>query len=199
VAVCVCDRTRSLTTRTQVLILQHPREQDQELSSMPLVLASLKAAKCAVGLSWRSLSAAWAGQADPRAWAVLFPLDASRLPVRVGSQDGVVVVDRQNHLVDPRQLGGVVVLDGTWSQAKSLWWRNPWLMKLSRMCLFPCEPSIYCALRIEPRPQYVSTLESVAMALHACGEPDEVPMQLRRLFRTMVQRARDFLGRKDSR
>ena len=84
-----------------------------------------------------------------------------------------------------------MVLDGTWSKAKTLWWRNPWLTKLNRMTLKPKKPSIYGRLRAEPSREYVSTLESVAAALTLCGEPPEIEVGLSRVFRTLVQRVRD--------
>lgn len=192
VPICVCDRLQHLTTRLKVLVLQHPQEQARELSSTPLLLQSLSGARCAIGLSWPSLSAALGARAEPGGWAVLFPMDMAKSPIRVNKANPCVVLDRQGNVVDPRDLVGVVVLDGTWSQAKTLWWRNPWIVKLPRMSLWLAEPSIYGALRPEPRPQFVSTLESVAAALDACGEAKETGAQLRRLFRTMVQRARDF-------
>jgi DTW domain-containing protein YfiP len=83
------------------------------------------------------------------------------------------------------------VLDGTWSKAKTLWWRNPWLNKLSRMAIEPPKPSIYGRLRAEPRRELVSTLESVALALTLAGESPEIQAGLERVFRTLVQRVRD--------
>ena len=83
------------------------------------------------------------------------------------------------------------MLDGTWSKAKTLWWRNPWLNKLNRMTLAPTKPSIYGRLRAEPRREFVSTLESVAAALTLCGESPEIEAGLERVFRTLVQRVRD--------
>src|SRR5262249_25657884 len=41
---------------TDVLILQHPQEQDVELGTVPIMLASLPNATKVVGLSWPSLS-----------------------------------------------------------------------------------------------------------------------------------------------
>jgi len=35
---------------------------------------------------------------------------------------------------------GVVLLDGTWSQAKALWWRNAWMLKCQRVILGPKAP-----------------------------------------------------------
>jgi DTW domain-containing protein YfiP len=104
---------------------------------------------------------------------------------------GARVATRSGELVEPSSLEGIIALDGTWSKAKTLWWRNPWLTKLNRMTLSPAQPSIYGHLRAEPRREFVSTLESVAAALTSCGEPPEVEQGLKRVFRTLVQRVRD--------
>src|SRR5204863_6288174 len=64
-----------------------------------------------------------------------------------------------------RGLEGIVVIDGTWSQAKTLWWRNPWLLKLHRLVLNPARPARLGRLRREPRREALSTLEAAALAL----------------------------------
>jgi DTW domain-containing protein YfiP len=180
---CVCDRIVSYPTERRVLILQHPQEQDALLGSAQIVLASLPKARVAIGLSWRNLPHVLDEEGvDPRRWAVLFP-DREASGAEVKGRSGVIV--------DPKSLEGIVVLDGTWSKAKTLWWRNPWLLKLNRMSLKPPQPSIYGRLREEPQREYVSTLESVAAALTLCGEPEEIEVGVRRVFRTLVQRVRD--------
>jgi hypothetical protein len=105
----------------------------------------------------------------------------------------VLLIDRKGHPVEPadQRLEGILVLDGTWSQAKTLWWRNPWLLKLPRIALTPREPSLYGKLRREPRREWVSTLEAVADVLPALGEPEAARDSLRRLLRTLLQRTRD--------
>jgi DTW domain-containing protein len=188
-AICVCDRVELLPTKKRVLILQHPRERDVELGSAQLVVASLPRSRLVVGLSWRSLEHALDEQVDPARWAVIFP--AKEVPEDAIAQ-GYVLTARDGRDLGPRSLQGVIVLDGSWSQAKTLWWRNPWLNRLPRLTLLPREPSIYGNLRREPRPAYLSTLESVADALMVLGEEQATREQLRRLFRTMVQRARDL-------
>jgi DTW domain-containing protein YfiP len=181
--VCVCDRIVSYPTKRRVLILQHPREQDVVLGSAQLLVASLPAAKIAVGLSWSSLAHALGEkEVDLGRWAVLFP--DRKTP-------GTHVTGRAGVEVDPKILLGIVAIDGSWSQAKSLWWRNPWLERLRRMTLAPQKPSIYGKLRPEPSREHISTLESVAAALTVCGEPPEIEVGLARLFRTLVQRGRD--------
>lgn len=180
---CVCDRVVTFDLTRRVLILQHPQEQDELLGTAQLVAACLPQAQIVVGLSWRNLAHALGqDEVDTKRWAVLFPDREA---------PGPQVATRGGGVLDPSSLEGIVVLDGTWSKAKTLWWRNPWLAKLSRMTLKPAQPSIYGRLRAEPRRDYVSTLESVAHALTLCGEPPAIEAGLLRVFRTLVQRVRD--------
>ena len=180
---CVCDRIVEYPTARRVLVLQHPQEQDAVLGSAQILTASLPQAKVVVGLSWRSFAHALGEEGvDARRWAVLFPDRES---------EGGEVRARGGVSFEPSLLEGIVVLDGTWSKAKTLWWRNPWLLKLNRLTLKPQQPSIYGSLRAEPKSEYVSTLESVAAALTLCGEAPEIEAGLSRVFRTLVQRVRD--------
>lgn len=181
--VCVCERITSYPTQLRVLILQHPQERDALLGSAQIVAASLPKAQIVVGLSWRNLAAALGEESvDTKRWAVLFP-DRESLGDRAETRSGTPF--------DPASLAGIIALDGTWSKAKTLWWRNPWLNKLNRLSLRPEKPSIYGRMRAEPRREFVSTLESVAAALTLCGEPPEIQAGLERVFRTLVQRVRD--------
>jgi DTW domain-containing protein len=178
----VCDRIVPYATERRVLILQHPQERDAVLGSAQILAASLPKAKIVIGLSWPNFAKALGEVGvDARRWAVLFPDRESPDDQLMGSAG----------VLPPSSLEGIVVLDGTWSKAKTLWWRNPWLTKLNRLTLKPKRPSIYGHLRSEPRPDFVSTLESVAAALTLCGEPPEIEAGLQRVFRTLVQRVRD--------
>jgi DTW domain-containing protein YfiP len=183
--VCVCDRLAPTAIRTRVLVLQHPQEQDRRLGTVPLLERGIGAVR-RVGLSWPNLAAAWGSDPDGR-WAVVWPMQlAKELPVK----GAVVHVDRAGEWSEA-PLDALVALDGSWSQAKALWWRNPWLLKLDRIVVRPTDASIYGRMRREPRPGFVSTLEAVADALVATGEAPELRADLRRAMRTMVQRARD--------
>jgi DTW domain-containing protein YfiP len=182
-AACVCDRIVSYPTARRVLILQHPQERDALLGSAQILEASLPKAQIVIGLSWRNLAHALGEEGvDASRWAVLFPDRET---------PGDHVTTRRGAPLDAASLEGIIVLDGTWSKAKTLWWRNPWLNKLNRMALMPEKPSIYGHLRAEPRREFVSTLESVAHALTLCGESPELQRELERVFRTLVQRVRD--------
>lgn len=192
-AFCVCDKIQKLDTRTRVVILQHPQEQDRDLGTARLLTLSLPKAEVIVGLSWASLAAALGVESlELSRWAIVYPNSLKKELVPELLLREHVVLDRHG---DVRGMGerleGIVVLDGSWSQAKTLWWRNAWMLKHPRIVLHPKDPSIYGRLRREPKRHALSTLESVAAALIANGEPATHRDTLRKLFRTMVQRARD--------
>ena len=89
-----------------------------------------------------------------------------------------------------RDLKGIVALDGNWAQAKALWWRNPWLTKLRRFVVVPDGPSLYGDLRREARPDAVSTLEAIALALAVLEDDPTVRERLLAPFRALLAQAR---------
>jgi hypothetical protein len=184
--ICICDRAERLSVKTRVLVLQHPDEQDALLSTAPLLDAMI-GVTFAIGTEWASLSEALGERADPKAWGVLYP---SSLQKPVTMTGPFMVLNPKGDPV-PLRLQGIIALDGTWSQAKSIWWKNAWLLKCNRVLIQPTEPSIYGRMRREPRREWISTLESVAEALVGNGEDPNVRAALRRTMRTMIQRARD--------
>jgi DTW domain-containing protein YfiP len=185
-AICVCDRITALPVSTRVLLLQHPEERDILLSTAPL-LSLMVNAKRAVGITWSSLSDALDEPANPKEWGVLYP---HSLPKPITLTAPYLVIDAKGEPFR-KKLVGVIALDGTWSQAKSIWWQNSWLLRHPRILINPSEPSIYGKMRQEPRREAVSTLEAIAEALVGNGESINVKTELRRVMRTMVQRARD--------
>lgn len=186
---CVCADIEPQKTQLHVLILQHPQEPDHEIGSARLTHLALPNSTLKIGLSWRNLASVLnRNTADPSRWAVLYlgsgiKGDTPPKPLQFVSKKG-------NPVDTPDKLEGIIVLDGTWSQAKALWWRNAWLLKLRRAILTPQHKSLYKELRKEPRKECLSTIESVAEALEALGEKKEVSDHLRKLFTTLLDKRR---------
>ena len=160
--------TASIANRAFVLILQHPHEKREPLATAPAVVSTLQHAKLVTGLSWPNLSRPLGRDADPRRWAALY-LGSAR-PAALADRRELMLLGRDGQpIADPapilRGLDGIVLIDGTWSQAKTLWWRNPWLLKLHRLVLNPPRPARLGKLRREPRREALSTLEATALAL----------------------------------
>lgn len=184
------DVVPTVENKVRVLILQHPQEQDHVLGTAGLLAATLAHARLAIGLSWRNLGHALGEPVEARGWGVLYLGSA-----HATGQGPLVAVDRKGETL-PNQdmalsgLTGLVVLDGNWAQAKALWWRNAWLTKLRRFVIVPDGPSLYGSLRKEARPDAVSTLEAVALALSALEEDPNVREKVLAPFRELIAKAR---------
>jgi DTW domain-containing protein YfiP len=213
---CICaDLGAPFSTHLQVLILQHPQEPDKDLGTARLSQLQLKNCQLSVGLSWPNLGAAWEGKTratplreesfQPKNWVCIYLGNAGNLNEKLspsiresippGGEQLIFVDKKGNPLEDQkearRNLQGILLLDGTWSQAKTLWWRNAWLLKCKRAALLPRSASLYGSMRKEPRKECLSTLESVALTLESLHESPEIGQSLRSSFRRLLQKARD--------
>ena len=175
-----------IDNRLLILILQHPREKKENMATAALAVAMLRRAELVVGLSWPNLARALGGAAgpaaDPRRWAVLHL--ASARPRGFGLEQEVVALDRHGQPAADQQamlrgLDGAVLLDGSWSEAKALWWRNPWLLKLRRLVLDPQRPSDFNRVRREPRREALSTIEAAALLLARVEKRPEIETALK--------------------
>ncbi len=174
----------TIDNRPFVLILQHPQEKREPLATAPAILGTLRNAKLVAGLSWPNLTRPLGHDADPRRWAVLY-LGSTR-PAALAQHREILLLGRDGQPVaEPDPV--LKHLDGTWSQGKTLWWRNPWLLKLHRLVLNPLRPARLGRLRREPRGEALSTLESVALVLrHLERGPEAADALLAALERMMA-------------
>ena len=194
-----------IDNRLFVLILQHPQEKREVLATAAVTCAALRRGALVVGLSWPNLARALGRPADPRKWAVLY-LGSAR-PAAFGLEREIVVLDRagvpaadQDAML--RGIEGVVLLDGSWSEAKTLWWRNPWLLRLRRLVLNPRHRSRFGRARREPRREALSTLEAATLLLkHLDGGPEIEAALLDQLDRLIAEarNARPAQARKAAR
>ena len=190
-SLCICDEITPAKTKLHVLILQHPQEPDKELGSARTAHLALENSTMRIGLSWPNLSRALGRPAIHGNWGVLYlggKSEQSKIGPRASHRLGIVT--KTGKILDPSgvELEGIVALDGTWAQAKAMWWRNPWLLKLKRLTLNPPRPSLYGRLRKEPRRECLSTIESVAEALEALGEDATMCNTLRAYFARLLQK-----------
>jgi tRNA-uridine aminocarboxypropyltransferase len=195
---CICDSVKPIENRVALLILQHPQEQDRALGTARLTARHFKDAVARIGLSWPSLSKALGRPvADPSRWAVLY-LGSAKV-ANLDTDAEVVAIDRKGQL-EPNQrsilgrIEGIVLLDGTWSQAKALWWRNAWMLKCQRVILGPRQPSRYGQLRREPRRDGLATIEAAGMLLAALEKRPDIAETLNASFEQMLAKYRQVQG-----
>ncbi|WP_437514023.1 DTW domain-containing protein [Sorangium sp. So ce1099] len=165
--VCYCALLPSLPTRTRVVLLQHPRERRVGIGTARMTHLSLPNSELHEGVIFEEDARIIALASDPTT-AVLFPGGdadpAGGPPVR-----------------------SLIVVDGTWWQARKMLALNPRLASVRRIGVTPRAPGNY-RIRREPRPECLATVEAVASALAALeGEPARFDAMLR-AFEFMVDR-----------
>ncbi|MCD0504017.1 tRNA-uridine aminocarboxypropyltransferase [Bordetella petrii] len=152
---CLCAWIPALDSRTRVLVLQHPDEARHALNTGRLAVLGLNNACLHVG---RQFDARLWRQPGCRA-CLLFPEDGAE----VLAAGGTGAPDAG----PPRLL---VVLDGTWRQARQMLAAHPGLAALPRVTLPGTAASQY-RIRHAGLPQALSTIEAVALALDALEAP----------------------------
>ncbi|MDB5565801.1 MAG: hypothetical protein JWP84_2367 [Tardiphaga sp.] len=192
---CICDSITPIESRIGLLILQHPQEQDRALGTARVAALHFKNAVVKIGLSWPSLAKALGRPiADPSRWAVLY-LGSAKVADFETDRD-LLAIDRkgeaeENQRAILKDIQGIVLLDGTWSQAKALWWRNAWMLKCQRVILGPAKPSLYGKLRREPRQDGLSTIEAAGMLLSNLEKRPEIAATLNDAFERMLAKYRE--------
>lgn len=192
---CICDSITPIENKVALLILQHPQEQDRALGTARLTALHFGNAVLKIGLSWPSLSKALGRPVDdPSRWAVLY-LGSAKVS-DLETENEIVAINRKGE-IEPHQRGilgdieGIVLLDGTWSQAKALWWRNAWMLKCQRVILGPTRPSAYGKLRKEPRADGLATIEAAAMLLAGLEKRPDIAEVLNASFERLLARYRE--------
>lgn len=177
--VCYCAHLTELSTRTKVLVLQHPRERDKPIGTARMAALCLPRAELVVGVSFEHDARVRAALSDPARPAVLlYPSE--------GAHDAVHA--------PPAGPVTLVVLDGTWAHAKKLLHLNPFLQALPRYALQPERESEY-RIRREPQRDCLSTVEALCYTLGALeGDPARFEAMLRP-FRAMVELQLDYSQR----
>ncbi|WP_164018044.1 tRNA-uridine aminocarboxypropyltransferase [Pyxidicoccus trucidator] len=162
---CLCAEIPRVETRTRFLLLQHVMEAGKKSNTGRVAALALVNGRLLLhGAPTESYDTALLS--EPGTW-LLFPDGPSAPPDAPA----------------PRQ---VVVLDGSWSQARRMTQRLPALRALPRLVLPPPEPGML-RLREPSHPSGMSTLDAVARAV-AMLEGPEAAAPLERLAALRVQR-----------
>ncbi len=190
---CICEAVSPIENALSVVILRHPQEKDEKLGTARLVTLQLQNSILKTGLSWPNLSKVIGRTADPKRWGILYlgtakaAKDTHTKPLTVVDSKGGVSANQSDVL---KNLEGIILLDGSWSQAKALWWRNAWMLKCSRLILQPPRPSLYGQLRKEPRRESVSTIEAAAYSLAFLQHDDTLEEKILAPFRLLLTKVR---------
>ncbi|MGH7437456.1 MAG: tRNA-uridine aminocarboxypropyltransferase [Polyangiaceae bacterium] len=148
-SVCYCRHVTPIETTTRVVLLQHPRESDVPIGTARMAALCLPNAELHVGVHWAGSAALTGALSDPARPAVLLYPGEGAIDVASHPPPGPVTL---------------VVVDGTWWQARKVIRQNPELAALPRYTFTPPTPSEY-RIRKEPDAAYVSTIEALVHVL----------------------------------
>ena len=167
VATCHCHTIPRVLNRTELLLVQHIRERSHPFNTARMVKSAFSNVVSVV--DYAEAMPKYDSRLHPRA-ALLYPSKSSQLLNELDSES------------PPEQ---IVVLDGTWHQAKRLFRNWPALNHIPHFRLALGEPGQY-RIRLEPDEHSLSTVEAI-VAAYKVLEPDLAGLdQLLNSFNTMV-------------
>ena len=170
--VCYCAHIVTIPARTRVVLLQHPREENRPIGTAHMASLCLPSASVHVGTSFDGAPFLDDLLGDEnRTTYLLYPGD--------GARD--IVAD------PPQEPVTLIVVDGTWAQAKKLVKTNARLASMPRVSFVPPAPSEY-RIRREPKEIYLSTLESLVLVLGALEGDSAKFAPMMAPFRAMIDK-----------
>jgi len=175
---CICPLIEPVSNRTFVSILQHPRERFHAIGTARIAELGLERSRIVVPRDCFTRSLEQRFDVAPGT-GLLFPHPDARL---------------LEDLAEHERPAGLVVLDGTWSQARRLYRANSWLHPLPHFALSPPAPTRY-RIRKAPRREFVSTLEAIVRALEILEPATTGTSGLLEVFDAMIDRQIGHQGR----
>jgi DTW domain-containing protein YfiP len=159
---CICHWVRPLSSRVDLLILQHPLEVRNAKNSARLLHLCVAGSRLEVGEAF-----------DPAVLHALLYGDG-RVPLLLYPEtpgDAPALVPDPSLLAQPEGLR-LVVLDATWRKSRKMLHLNAGLQRLPRLALHDVPASAY-RIRKAHAPHQLSSLEAAALALAQLeGDPD---------------------------
>jgi DTW domain-containing protein YfiP len=151
---CICHWVRPLSSRVDLLILQHPLEVRNAKNSARLLHLCVAGSRLEVGEAFDNAALHALLYADGRVPLLLYP--------ETPGEPAAPVLDVAL-LAQPDRLR-LVVLDATWRKSRKMLYLNPGLQMLPRLALDDVPASAY-RIRKAHAPHQLSSLEAAAVAL----------------------------------
>ena len=177
---CICRWVRPLSSRVDLLILQHPLEVRNAKNSARLLHLCLSGSRLEVGEVFPDLHALL--HADGRVPVLLYPETPDSVPPALDA----------SLMSQPERLR-LVVLDATWRKSRKMLHVNPELQRLPRLALHDVPASAY-RIRKAHAPHQLSSMEAAALALAQMeGDADRYRPLLQAFDGFVQQQAAYFL------
>ena len=172
---CWCGSVTPVDSTTHVVFLQHPRESKVAVSTCRMAHLSLPNSELHIGLTAIGNPRLEALCALPGT-AVLFPSESA--------------IDVSQVTTAPKNL---IVVDGTWSNAKKVVEKCPVLSALPRLAFTPDKPGNY-RIRKEPAEHCLATIEATAFVLERLEQAPGRFTPMLSAFDAMVDKQLEYIA-----
>lgn len=169
--VCLCPflPLHPLHISTHLYVIQHPAEESKVLRTVPLLAACLPQDKCKVKIGRR-----FSEERDPELAAVC------RRSGTLILYPGDEAANLEEFILDsPVYPSTIIIIDGTWSQAKDIFYKNS-LFRLPKQVQLKTSISSQYVIRTQPTNRCLSTLECAAVALSILEKNNDIQETLLR-------------------
>ncbi|XP_059580900.1 tRNA-uridine aminocarboxypropyltransferase 2 isoform X2 [Alligator mississippiensis] len=162
--VCLCPflPVHPLKVSTCLYIIQHPAEESRVLRTVPLLAACLPQEKCKVLIGRR-----FSEDRYPELAAVC--RNSNTLILYPGAE----AANLEETALHPSGPSVIIIIDGTWSQAKDIFYKNS-LFRLPKQVQLETNISSQYVIRTQPTNRCLSTLECAATALAIMEKNDAI-------------------------
>ncbi|HEX2732537.1 MAG TPA: tRNA-uridine aminocarboxypropyltransferase [Polyangiaceae bacterium] len=168
---CYCHDIQRVANKTAIIILQHPRERFHPIGTARIAGLALDRVRVEIDHAGRYSRGNQPLLLPPRT-GLVYPEPPFEPLERLAPSE------RPEHLL---------LIDGTWHHAHTLFRDVPGLADLPRYGFTPNQPSEY-RIRKEPRDECVSTVEAIAHCLEVLEPQTPGIGSLRATFRRMIDR-----------
>lgn len=179
-AICLCKYIKPVESKVQIGIVQHPHEKFMPINTARLAHLSLSNSFMENGICF-----------DEHAsfQKRLEGFDEGEVGILYPSQNSILLDEADE------RLKCLIVVDGTWTEARKILHRSKCLKELPRYHFIPEEESRY-EIRREPKKEYVSSLEAIVLSLRSLEKNPKAYQCLLDVFYKMIEIQKDYIAKK---
>lgn len=153
--VCYCSwlPVPPMSPKSKIILLQHPAEEKRCLRTATMLQLGLEPTKCLV----------FKGKRFPGKYTMLEELLTTPNALLLYPSSKAIDIKQVGHS-DTQESYNIVIIDGTWPQAKAIYTASPILHSMRQVKLLDHDTSSYI-IRTQPTDGCLSTIETAALSL----------------------------------